>query len=99
MTIPGHETQTQTLLASSRQFDSSIYFSCLLFCLDIMLLCVHISFLLLFSGIYETPGGTILYHAHLDIEAFTMDREVRRIKQGLSIKFSELLYNGMKQSP
>uniref|UniRef100_A0A4W4GIC9 Argininosuccinate synthase n=1 Tax=Electrophorus electricus TaxID=8005 RepID=A0A4W4GIC9_ELEEL len=50
-------------------------------------------------GIYETPGGTILHHAHLDIEAFTMDREVRRIKQGLGIKFSELLYNGFWYSP
>uniref|UniRef100_A0A8B9HMI0 Argininosuccinate synthase n=1 Tax=Astyanax mexicanus TaxID=7994 RepID=A0A8B9HMI0_ASTMX len=50
-------------------------------------------------GIYETPGGTILYHAHLDIETFTMDREVRRIKQGLGIKFSELLYNGFWYSP
>lgn len=56
-----------------------------------------ISCFLFLSGIYETPGGTILYHAHLDIEAFTMDREVRRIKQGLGIKFAELLYNGMKQ--
>ncbi|NXF11858.1 ASSY synthase, partial [Smithornis capensis] len=46
-------------------------------------------------GIYETPAGTILYHAHLDIEAFTMDREVRKIKQGLALKFSELVYNGM----
>lgn len=46
------------------------------------------------SGIYETPGGTILLKAHLDIETFTMDKEVRRIKQGLGIKFSELVYNG-----
>lgn len=46
------------------------------------------------SGIYETPGGTILLKAHLDIETFTMDKEVRRIKQGLGIKFSELIYNG-----
>ncbi|ROL53854.1 Argininosuccinate synthase [Anabarilius grahami] len=45
-------------------------------------------------GIYETPGGTILLHAHLDIETFTMDREVRKIKQSLGIKFSELIYNG-----
>uniref|UniRef100_A0A6Q2ZQT2 Argininosuccinate synthase n=1 Tax=Esox lucius TaxID=8010 RepID=A0A6Q2ZQT2_ESOLU len=50
-------------------------------------------------GIYETPGGTILYHAHLDIETFTMDREVRRIKQGLGIKFSEMVYNGFWYSP
>nr|XP_023666812.1 argininosuccinate synthase [Paramormyrops kingsleyae] len=50
-------------------------------------------------GIYETPGGTILFHAHLDIETFTMDREVRKIKQGLGVKLSELLYNGFWYSP
>ncbi|XP_034968943.1 argininosuccinate synthase [Zootoca vivipara] len=50
-------------------------------------------------GIYETPAGTILYHAHLDIEAFTMDREVRRIKQALALKFAELVYNGFWYSP
>nr|XP_015222543.1 PREDICTED: argininosuccinate synthase isoform X3 [Lepisosteus oculatus] len=50
-------------------------------------------------GIYETPGGTILYHAHLDIETFTMDREVRKLKQGLGVKFSELIYNGFWYSP
>lgn len=50
-------------------------------------------------GIYETPGGTILLSAHLDIETFTMDKEVRRIKQGLGIKFSELVYNGFWYSP
>nr|XP_020456583.1 argininosuccinate synthase [Monopterus albus] len=50
-------------------------------------------------GIYETPGGTILINAHLDIETFTMDKEVRRIKQGLGVKFSELVYNGFWYSP
>ncbi|XP_077354501.1 argininosuccinate synthase isoform X1 [Festucalex cinctus] len=50
-------------------------------------------------GIYETPGGTILLEAHLDIETFTMDKEVRKIKQGLGIKFSELVYNGFWYSP
>uniref|UniRef100_A0A671M0Q2 Argininosuccinate synthase n=1 Tax=Sinocyclocheilus anshuiensis TaxID=1608454 RepID=A0A671M0Q2_9TELE len=50
-------------------------------------------------GIYETPGGTILLHAHLDIETFTMDREVRKIKQSLGIKFSEFIYNGFWYSP
>uniref|UniRef100_A0A8C6SR88 Argininosuccinate synthase n=1 Tax=Neogobius melanostomus TaxID=47308 RepID=A0A8C6SR88_9GOBI len=50
-------------------------------------------------GIYETPGGTILLSAHLDIETFTMDKEVRRIKQGLSVRFSELVYNGFWYSP
>uniref|UniRef100_A0A8C6PJG5 Argininosuccinate synthase n=1 Tax=Nothobranchius furzeri TaxID=105023 RepID=A0A8C6PJG5_NOTFU len=50
-------------------------------------------------GIYETPGGTVLLKAHLDIETFTMDKEVRRIKQGLGVKFSELVYNGFWYSP
>ncbi|XP_078082423.1 argininosuccinate synthase [Mustelus asterias] len=50
-------------------------------------------------GIYETPGGTILYQAHVDIEAFTMDKEVRKIKQQLSLTFSEQLYNGFWDSP
>ncbi|XP_072096299.1 argininosuccinate synthase [Mobula birostris] len=50
-------------------------------------------------GIYETPGGTILYHAHTDIEAFTMDKEVRKIKRDLAVKFSEQLYNGFWNSP
>ncbi|XP_011368343.1 argininosuccinate synthase [Pteropus vampyrus] len=50
-------------------------------------------------GIYETPAGTILYHVHLDIETFTMDREVRKIKQGLGLKFAELVYTGFWHSP
>uniref|UniRef100_A0A672ZLW9 Argininosuccinate synthase n=1 Tax=Sphaeramia orbicularis TaxID=375764 RepID=A0A672ZLW9_9TELE len=50
-------------------------------------------------GIYETPGGTILLKAHLDIETFTMDKEVRRIKQGLGVRISELIYNGFWYSP
>jgi len=50
-------------------------------------------------GIYETPAGTILYHAHLDIETFTIDRELRRLKQDLSIKFSEQVYRGFWYSP
>uniref|UniRef100_A0A8C5QAS7 Argininosuccinate synthase n=1 Tax=Leptobrachium leishanense TaxID=445787 RepID=A0A8C5QAS7_9ANUR len=50
-------------------------------------------------GIYETPAGTILHHAHLDIETFTMDREVRKIKQHLSKSFSEQVYNGFWFSP
>ncbi|RNA25184.1 argininosuccinate synthase [Brachionus plicatilis] len=50
-------------------------------------------------GIYETPGGTILFHAHLDIELLTMDREVRKIKQSLVPKYSEIIYNGFWFSP
>lgn len=50
-------------------------------------------------GVYETPGGTILFNAHMDIETFTMDREVRKIKQSLVPKFAEIIYNGFWYSP
>ena len=45
-------------------------------------------------GIYETPGGTILYQAHMDIEVFTMDRELLRVKQKLADDFAEQVYRG-----
>jgi len=50
-------------------------------------------------GIYETPGGTILHHAHRDIEGIAMDREVMRLRDMLSAKLSELIYNGFWFSP
>uniref|UniRef100_A0A2K5ZHK0 argininosuccinate synthase n=1 Tax=Mandrillus leucophaeus TaxID=9568 RepID=A0A2K5ZHK0_MANLE len=49
-------------------------------------------------GICEAPAGTILYHTHLDIKAFTTYREVRKIKQGLGLKFAELMYTGFWHS-
>uniref|UniRef100_A0A2I2YX53 argininosuccinate synthase n=1 Tax=Gorilla gorilla gorilla TaxID=9595 RepID=A0A2I2YX53_GORGO len=45
-------------------------------------------------GIYGAPAGTILCYAHLDIEAFTMHREVHKIKQCRGLKFAELVYTG-----
>jgi argininosuccinate synthase len=50
-------------------------------------------------GIYETPGGTIALAAHYDIETFTIDREVRKIKQGLMPRYAEIVYNGFWFSP
>jgi argininosuccinate synthase len=50
-------------------------------------------------GIYETPGGTILHVAHRDIEGIAMDREVRRLRDMLSAKLSEFIYNGFWFSP
>jgi argininosuccinate synthase len=50
-------------------------------------------------GIYETPGGTILHVAHRDIEGIAMDREVRRLRDMLSSKLSEVIYNGFWFSP
>ena len=45
-------------------------------------------------GVYETPGGTILHEAHKDIEGVAMDREVMRLRDMLSTKLAELVYNG-----
>lgn len=50
-------------------------------------------------GVYETPGGTILHVAHKDIEGIAMDREVMRLRDMLSAKFAELVYNGFWFSP
>jgi len=50
-------------------------------------------------GVYETPGGTILHEAHKDIEGIAMDREVMRLRDMLSTKFAELVYNGFWFSP
>ena len=43
---------------------------------------------------YETPGGTILRQAHVDLEGLTLDRQVRRLRDEFSQKLSEILYNG-----
>ncbi|MCK5358366.1 MAG: argininosuccinate synthase [Elusimicrobiales bacterium] len=50
-------------------------------------------------GVYETPAGTILLKAHLDIEGITLDREVCHLKDMLMPKIAELIYNGFWYSP
>ena len=50
-------------------------------------------------GVYETPGGTILYIAHRAIESITMDREVMHFRDSLIPKISELIYYGYWFSP
>lgn len=50
-------------------------------------------------GLYETPGGTILLTAHKDIEAIAMDREVMRLRDTLSPRYAEIIYNGFWFSP
>ncbi|EMG20884.1 argininosuccinate synthase [Leptospira interrogans serovar Copenhageni str. LT2050] len=45
-------------------------------------------------GVYETPGGTILFLAHRDLESITIDRDTQHHKDKLSIEFAELIYNG-----
>ncbi|KAF1079931.1 MAG: Argininosuccinate synthase [Candidatus Rifleibacterium amylolyticum] len=50
-------------------------------------------------GVYETPGGTILWKAHRDLEGIAMDKEVMHLRDGLIPKFAELIYNGLWFSP
>jgi argininosuccinate synthase len=50
-------------------------------------------------GVYETPGATILFIAHKDIEGIAMDREVMRLRNMLTPKFAELIYYGFWFSP
>ncbi len=50
-------------------------------------------------GVYETPGGEILLQAHKDLEGLTMDREVMHIRDMLSLKMADLIYNGFWFSP
>lgn len=50
-------------------------------------------------GVYETPGATILWKAHEDIEGIAMDKEVMHLRDMLIPKFSELIYNGYWFSP
>ena len=46
-------------------------------------------------GIYETPGGTILLHAHRAIESITLDRGEAHLKDELMPKYAEIIYNGL----
>ena len=50
-------------------------------------------------GVYETPGGTILYFAHRQLEMLTVDRDTLHLKQKLAVDYADLLYNGKWYSP
>lgn len=50
-------------------------------------------------GVYETPGGTILYFAHEHLEMLTVDKEVLHEKQKLAVDFADLIYNGKWYTP
>lgn len=50
-------------------------------------------------GVYETPGGALLYFGHRQIETLTMDREVMHLRDSLIPKYSTLVYNGYWFSP
>ncbi len=50
-------------------------------------------------GVYETPGGTILFTAHRAMESLTLDREVMHIRDSLIPKYAQLVYNGFWFAP
>jgi argininosuccinate synthase len=50
-------------------------------------------------GVYETPGGAILFFAHRQIESLAMDREVMHLRDSLGPKYAELVYNGFWFAP
>ena len=50
-------------------------------------------------GVYETPGGTILYEAHELLESITLDKETSHYKRSISDKYADLVYNGLWFTP
>jgi len=50
-------------------------------------------------GVYETPGGTVLYAAHRELELLTLDRATLHEKDRLALRYAELVYDGLWYSP
>lgn len=50
-------------------------------------------------GVYETPGGTLLYLAHKELEALTLDRATTEYKNVIGIKYAQLVYDGLWFTP
>jgi argininosuccinate synthase len=50
-------------------------------------------------GVYETPGGTILYAAHQELESIVLDKETLHYKDVVALKYAEIIYNGLWFSP
>jgi argininosuccinate synthase len=50
-------------------------------------------------GVYETPGGTLLYHAHEVLETLCLDKDTMHMKARLAIDFANLVYNGQWYTP
>jgi argininosuccinate synthase len=50
-------------------------------------------------GVYENPGGSILYYAHRELEYLTLDRATMHYKEQVAIRYAELVYDGMWFSP
>ncbi|MCY4622563.1 MAG: argininosuccinate synthase [bacterium] len=50
-------------------------------------------------GVYETPGGTLLHHAHRAVESITLDRELAHLRDQVMPRYAEMVYNGFWFSP
>lgn len=50
-------------------------------------------------GVYETPGGTILYAAHKELEYLTLDRATQHYKETMAVRYAELVYDGCWYTP
>ncbi len=50
-------------------------------------------------GVYETPGGTVLYSAHRALESLTLDRDTMHFKELVAQRYAELVYDGLWYSP
>src|SRR5690606_29880270 len=50
-------------------------------------------------GCYETPGGTLLYHAHKAVESLTLDRQVLRLRDELAPRYAQAVYDGFWYAP
>ncbi|MGV3025666.1 argininosuccinate synthase [Clostridium thermobutyricum] len=50
-------------------------------------------------GVYETPGGSILYYAHKDLESICLDKETMHYKEMVGLKFADIVYNGQWYTP
>ena len=50
-------------------------------------------------GVYETPGATLLHHAHRAVESITLDREVAHLRDELVPRYAEMVYNGFWFAP
>jgi argininosuccinate synthase len=50
-------------------------------------------------GVYETPGGTLLYLAHRELETLVLDKETMRAKDRIALDYADLVYNGRWYTP
>ncbi|HNR68694.1 MAG TPA: argininosuccinate synthase [bacterium] len=50
-------------------------------------------------GVYETPGGTLLFLAHQELESLVLDRDTLHLKEMLAVRYAELVYNGQWFTP